>query len=98
MVDLHALTERMLKMSDAEWRRKANPNSVWTRLTCLPLLPFANRGNVWVGWRPLLGLIGTVLPKVWFCDRMVRPHVGRTHTVPGDPMPDPLMPPERTNT
>lgn len=178
MADLYALTERMMGMGNADWRRHANPWSVWTRFTCLPLLVIAIWSRVWIGWlallvfaaaalwtwmnprafappadfgswasrvtlgervflardryavpmhhrraahilsglsavgcvpliyglivlnpwATLLGLIGTVLPKVWFCDRMVWLHADLTNTVPGDPMPDPLMPPERTNT
>lgn len=176
MADLYGLTERMMGMNDADWRRHANPLSVWTRFSCLPLLVFAIWSRVWIGWwavlalgvavlwtwanprvfppprdfgawasrvtlgervflardtyrvaphhiraahilstlsavgtvpliyglivlnpwATLLGLIGTVLPKVWFCDRMVWLHADLTHTSPGDPMPEPLMPPERT--
>ena len=176
MADLYALTERAMGMGDADWRRHANPWSVWTRFSCLPVLVIAIWSRVWIGWwallavgvavlwiwanprvfappsdfgawasrvtlgervflardvygvaahhvraahvlsglsvagvvpliyglivlspwATLLGLIATVLPKVWFCDRMVWLHADLTHTVPGDPMLEPLMPPERT--
>ncbi len=101
MVELHALTERMLEMGDTDWRRHANPWSVRTRFTCMLLLVSAIWSHVWVGCRAMLaraaplGLIVTVLPII---DRMVWRHADLTDTVPGDPMPGPLMPLERTNT
>ncbi|WP_299622430.1 DUF6653 family protein [uncultured Tateyamaria sp.] len=176
MADVYALAERMMGMGDADWRRHANPLSVWTRFSCLPLLVLAIWSRVWIGWwalpvfllaalwtffnprafappadfgswaaratlgervflardrydvaahhiraahvltglsglgllpliyglivlnpwATLLGVIATVLPKVWFCDRMVWIHAEMTGTTPRTPLPEPLLPPERT--
>lgn len=47
-------------MSDAVWRRHANPLSVWTRFTCLPLLVVAIWSWGWIGW----GALGPILLAV----------------------------------
>ncbi|MEX0370620.1 MAG: DUF6653 family protein [Tateyamaria sp.] len=178
MTDIYAAAERLMGMRDADWRRHANPWSVWTRFTCLPLMVLAIYARAWVGWWALplflmaaawtwynprafpppadfgtwasrgtlgervflardrydvpdhhirtahvltvlsalgvlpliyglialnpwatiLGVVATVLPKVWFVDRMVWIHAELTRTAPGDPLPDPILPPERTQT
>jgi hypothetical protein len=52
--------ERLMGMSDATWRRHANPWSVWTRMGILPLLALAIWSRVWIGlwaWVPV-GLVG----------------------------------------
>lgn len=178
MTDIYRAAERMMGMQDADWRRHANPRSVWTRFSCLPLIALAIYARVWIGWwalplflmavawtwvnprafpppadfgawasrgtlgeriflardrydvpahhlraanilaalsaiglLPLIyglivlnpwvtlaGLIGTILPKLWFVDRMVRIHAELTGTTPGDPLPDPTLPSERTPT
>ncbi len=167
--------EHLMGMSDAVWLRHANPLSVWTRFSCLPLLALAVWSRVWFGWAaiplimlalwwiwanprafsvpldfgswasrvtlgervylvrdqydipahhlratailaalPVLGLLPfvwglwaldfwavvagaalLVLPKVWFCDRMVWIHAELTQTTPGDRLPDPRMPEKR---
>lgn len=174
MRDIYTAAERLMGMQDADWRRHANPLSVWTRFSCLPLLALAIYARAWVGWAalplfgvaaawtwynprafappadfgawasratlgerifldrarygvarhhiraahvltalsaagiiPLIyglillnpwatftGLVAVILPKVWFCDRMVWIHAEMTGTTPGDPMPDPIMPPD----
>lgn len=176
MIDIYAAAERLMGMRDRDWRRHANPWSVWTRFTCLPLMVLAIYGRIWIGWWALplfllaaiwtwynprafpppddfgswasrgtlgeriflardrygvaphhlrtaniltvlsaigvfplvyglvvlnpwvtiLGLFTTVLPKVWFVDRMVWIHADMTQTIPGDPMPEPILPPERS--
>ena len=178
MTDIYRAAERLMGMQDADWRRHANPLSVWTRFTCLPLLVLAIYARQWVGWWSLplvalatvwtwvnprafpppsdfgswasrgtlgeriflardrygvaahhvraahiltglsalgalilayglvvlnpwatvLGVVATVLPKVWFVDRMVWIHAEMTDTIPGTPLPEPLLPPERTPT
>ncbi len=174
-MDIYRAAERLMGMSDADWRRHANPWSVWTRFTCLPLIVLAIWSRTWIGGWSLLflalalfwtwanprafhaprdygswasratlgervflardrygvpahhartahvltglsaigvlpliyglialdlgatigGLIAVVLPKVWFCDRMVWLHAELTNTTPADRLPDPRMPPER---
>lgn len=37
-------------MTDAVWRRHANPWSVWTRFTCLPLIVLAIWSRDWIGY------------------------------------------------
>ncbi|MEM6371733.1 MAG: DUF6653 family protein [Pseudomonadota bacterium] len=176
MTDIYGAAERLMGMQDADWRRHANPLSVWSRFTCLPLMVAAIYARQWVGWwalplfavaalwtwlnprvfpppadfgtwasrgtlgerlflarnryeidahhiraahtltalsalglvplvyglvtldasATLLGLVATVLPKVWFVDRMVWIHADLTQTTPGDALPDPTLPPERT--
>ncbi len=49
-------------MSDATWRRHANPWSAWTRFTVLPLLALAIWSRVWLGW---LCLVPVTLVLVW---------------------------------
>ena len=177
-MDIYRAAERLMGMEDADWRRHANPLSVWTRFSCLPLMVAAIYARQWIGWwalplfalaavwtwanprafapphdfgswaargtlgeriflardrhdipthhiraahvltvlsaigtlpliyglvmlnpwATLLGLIAVILPKVWFVDRMVWIHADMTQTIPGDPLPDPLLPPERTPT
>lgn len=176
MTDIYRAAERLMGMQDADWRRHANPLSVWTRFSCLPLIVLAIYARQWIGWwalpafvsaaawtwinprlfppprdfgswasratlgeriflargdygvarhhltaahfltglsavgllpllyglialnpwATLLGLVATILPKVWFCDRMVWIHVEMTGTPLGTPSPEPLLPPERT--
>lgn len=171
-MDLLRGAERLMGMTEEVWRRHANPLSVWTRFTCLPLIVLALWSRVWIGWGalpllalacfwtwanprafpqpldygswasratlgeriflarhryaiaphhrraatvltglsalgliPLLwgvvalegwatcaGLIGVILPKVWFCDRMVWIHADLTGTTPGARLPDPRLP------
>ncbi|MEO0401637.1 MAG: DUF6653 family protein [Pseudomonadota bacterium] len=178
MSDIYRAAERLMGMQDADWRRHANPLSVWSRFTCLPLMALAVFARGWIGWWALVlfavaaawtyvnprafpppadfgswasratlgervflararydvarhhvkaahvltglsalglvpliyglvvlnpwatctGLVATILPKLWFCDRMVWIHAELTKTTPGDPLLDPLLPPERTPT
>ncbi|MFL4468390.1 DUF6653 family protein [Tateyamaria armeniaca] len=178
MTDIYRVAERLMGMQDADWQRHANPLSVWSRFSCLPLMVLTIYARVWIGWwalplfilsalwtwinprlfpppadfgswasratlgervflarerhdvaahhiraahvltglsaiglvpliyglivlnpfAVLAGLIATILPKVWFCDRMVWIHADLTDTVPGTPLATPLLPPERTPT
>ena len=42
--------QRAFGMTDAAWRRHANPWSVWTRFLSLPLLAAAIWTRDWWGW------------------------------------------------
>jgi len=53
---------RSMGMSQAVWRRHANPWSVWTRFTCLPLLVLAIWSRDLLGWA---ALIPVVLSLLW---------------------------------
>ncbi|MEM6373394.1 MAG: DUF6653 family protein [Pseudomonadota bacterium] len=176
MTDIYRAAEQLMGMQDADWQRHANPLSVWTRFSCLPLLTLAIFARQWIGWwslppfvlaclwtwanprvfpvpadfgswasratlgeriflarnrydipvhhirashvltglsaiglvplayglivldafAVLAGLVTIILPKVWFCDRMVWIHAELTGTTPGTPLLTPLLPPERT--
>jgi len=171
-MDVYRAAETLMGMRDADWRRHANPWSVWTRFTCLPLIVLAIWSRDWIGgwsvlplavalfwtwanprafatpldygswaaratlgervflardrygvalhhiraahvltwlsavgllplvyglvvldpWATICGLVLVILPKVWFCDRMVWLHAELTQTVPGARLPDPRLP------
>jgi len=56
-------------MSDAVWRRHANPWSGWTRLAGgLPLLALAIWSRVWLGWGALV-LLALALGWIWYNPR-----------------------------
>ncbi|WP_299146190.1 DUF6653 family protein [uncultured Tateyamaria sp.] len=49
-MDIYRAAERLMGMRDADWRRHANPVSVWTRFSCLPLIVLAIYARQWIGW------------------------------------------------
>lgn len=57
------------RMSDKIWARHANPWSVWTRFTALPLLVAAVWSRAWIGWWSLVPVVASV---VWI---WLNPHV-----------------------
>lgn len=48
-------------MDEGTWARHANPWSVWTRYTALPLLVLAIWSRAWLGWWSMLPLALAVL-------------------------------------
>ena len=48
-MDIFKAAERMMRMDDATWARHANPWSVYTRFSCLPLLVVAIWSRDWIG-------------------------------------------------
>ncbi|MEM1288117.1 MAG: DUF6653 family protein [Pseudomonadota bacterium] len=52
-MDVFKGAERLMGMDDRAWARHANPWSVWTRFTCLPLLVLAIWSRQWLGWGAL---------------------------------------------
>ena len=52
---------RAMGMTDAVWRRHANPWSVWSRFTCLPLLVLAIWSWGWIGAWALGPIVAAVL-------------------------------------
>ena len=48
-MDIIKLTERAMSMDDSTWQRHANPWSVYTRFTILPLLSLAFWSREWIG-------------------------------------------------
>lgn len=69
-MDIFAVTERLMAMDDAVWRRHASPWSVWTRiLTPLPLLALAIWSRVWLGWGALVP-VALALIWIWLNPRL----------------------------
>jgi len=50
MIDIFKVSEKLMGMDDAAWKRHANPWSVYTRFTCLPFIVLALWSRVWLGW------------------------------------------------
>lgn len=68
-MDIFAASERVMQMDEATWARHANPASVYSRFTALPLLCAAVLSRVWLGWWALvpLGLVGV---WIWLNPRL----------------------------
>lgn len=64
MFEFNSVTaaKRLMKMDDQVWLRHANPWSVWTRFTTLPILSIAIWSRDWIGW---YALIATALAVFW---------------------------------
>ena len=45
---------KLFKMSDDVWARHANPWSVWTRYSTMPLLALSVWSRAWIGWWSLI--------------------------------------------
>ncbi|MEO0931712.1 MAG: DUF6653 family protein [Pseudomonadota bacterium] len=71
-MDIFNLAERTMRMDDAVWMRHANPWSVSTRFTCLPLIILALWSRAWLGWWALLPL-AIALFWTWANPRMFPP-------------------------
>ena len=63
------LTETAFGMDEATWRRHANPLSVWTRFTALPLLVLTLWSRDWIGWWSVLP-VGLALAWIWVNPRL----------------------------
>ncbi len=62
---------KVFSMSDATWERHANPWSVWTRFTVLPIIIAAIWSRVWVGqWA--WGLTALAILWTWVNPRMFK--------------------------
>ena len=61
----------LFKMDDKTWRRHANPWSVFTRTSALPLIVLAVWSRVWIGWWSLL-FIALFLLWTWLNPRIFR--------------------------
>lgn len=75
-MDVFKLSERLMSMDDAVWARHANPWSVYTRFTCLPLIALAIWSRVWLGWWALLPL-ALALFWTWYNPRAFPPSTRR---------------------
>ena len=66
---LEAVIAKVFSMSDEVWERHANPLSVWTRYSVLPVLVAAFWSRVWLGWWSVF-CVGAAFFWVWFNPRM----------------------------
>ncbi|MEM9439682.1 MAG: DUF6653 family protein [Pseudomonadota bacterium] len=72
MVDIFKLSERVMSMDEETWARHANPWSVYTRFTCLPLVALAIWSRVWLGWWSLIPLAAALF-WIWYNPRAFPP-------------------------
>ena len=70
-MSIEKTTEKLFHMSDQVWERHANPWSVWTRYSCLPLLCFAVWSRVWIEWMCLVPIIAVCL-WLWLNPRVFK--------------------------
>lgn len=61
MTDFYRAAEHLMTMDEATWARHANPWSVYTRFTCLPLIALAIWSRAWLGWWALVPLALAIL-------------------------------------
>lgn len=64
-----SLAEKLMSMDAASWQRHANPLSVYTRYTALPLLALAIWSRVWLGWWALAA-VAVALAWIWLNPRL----------------------------
>ncbi len=55
---------KAFSMSDAAWQRHANPLSVWTRYSVLPILVIAFWSRIWLGWWSIMCVVVAI---AWVC-------------------------------
>jgi len=66
----------VFRLDDENWMRHANPASVWTRFTVLPLLMLAFWSRAWLGW---WAVIPVALAVAWtFLNPVVFPRASTT--------------------
>lgn len=69
---LEKMIGRAFGMDEASWARHANPLSVWTRNTALPLLILAFWSRAWIGRWSLLAILAAIL-WTWLNARIFPP-------------------------
>ncbi|KAB1064403.1 DUF6653 family protein [Salibacter halophilus] len=52
---------RLFNLNDENWMRHANPWSVWTRYSVLPVIAFAFWSRLWIGWWCILPAVVAIL-------------------------------------
>ena len=68
---LESTIAKWFAMSDDVWQRHANPWSVWTRFTVLPILIMSIWSRAWIGWWSLLMLMAAIA-WAWFNPRIFK--------------------------
>lgn len=71
-MDIFALSERMMAMDQASWAKHANPLSVYSRMSILPLMSLAVISRVWLGWYALVP-VALVVIWIWWNPRAFGP-------------------------
>lgn len=66
------VTEYAMGMDADKWRRHANPWSVWSRLSTVPLIALACYSRGWIGWWAL-ALVALVGIWLWLNVRIFAP-------------------------
>ncbi|MDV7341416.1 DUF6653 family protein [Terasakiella sp. A23] len=69
---MYKLSEKIMTMDGASWARHANPWSVYTRFTTLPLLCVVVWSRWWLGWDALYPL-ALVVFWIWLNPRLFNP-------------------------
>jgi len=64
-------SERLMGMDEEAWARHANPWSVYTRFTCLPLIALSVWSRDWIGWW-CLGPLALALIWTWANPRLFK--------------------------
>ena len=52
---------KFFKMTDDVWARHANPWSLWTRYSTMPILALAVWSRVWIGWWAVLPVVAALV-------------------------------------
>ncbi|NVK17263.1 MAG: hypothetical protein HWE30_01060 [Methylocystaceae bacterium] len=66
---MYKLSENVMTMDEKDWARHANPWSVYTRFTALPLLALSVWSRWWLGWDALYPLALTIF-WIWLNPRL----------------------------
>lgn len=70
-MNIERSSAQLFQMSEDVWLRHANPWSVWTRYSCLPLLCIASWSREWIGWMSLIPFVAVCF-WVWVNPRIFR--------------------------
>ncbi len=62
---------KVFSMSDKVWEKHANPLSVWTRYSVLPILVIAFWSRIWLGWWSTVCVV-VAIAWVWINPRLFR--------------------------
>jgi len=69
MKQLFRIAQSSMLMDDATWARHANPWSVYSRMTILPLVALAVWSRIWIGWGALIP-VAACLIWTWINPRL----------------------------
>ncbi|CAA0092433.1 Uncharacterised protein [BD1-7 clade bacterium] len=68
-MDITKLAEKVMAMDDESWARHANPWSVYTRFSIMPLMSLAFWSREWIGYYSLI-FIGLTFAWIWINPRL----------------------------